>query len=979
MPRVAHVTFDPQGISTSGLPVTYSSGNALVAQVNGQTITTSQTGMATITLSQAGDNNFDAAPNITADLQVAAKNTPYSIILAGGDPVSQYGFNIAGIEVDGSGKLYIPTQLNQLMVLNADGSFNTVFGSTGIGDGEFNLPVDVALDATGNIFVVDRGNHRIQVFSPSGLFIRAFGGRGAASGKLSSPGGIAIDGSGKVYVMESGNNRVSVFNTNGIFQYSFGAGGTGNGEFSVARGIDVDATGKIYISDQGNSRIQIFDNAGNFLSTFGVAGAGNGEFNFAKHIKVDGSGKIYVADDSNARIQVFDNSGNHLASIAWPAAVSGVSGVTVDASGNVYGCNYNAGQVIKFSSTGTVLNTYIPIPTSGQQVFQPRGIAIDPAYNTFVSTLSGVVKVYDGLGNYQRTIGSPGAGNGQLNLPGGIVVDNTGNVFVADQNNDRVQMFDNTGAFVRVIGSGILTDPYGLALGANGNVYVTDRAGNAIYIYQPDGTPVASFGAPGSGDGQFSNPEGIAVDAAGNIYVADYSNKRVQVFNASYVYQRTIGTAGAAPGQFNGPTDVAVDASGQVYVLDFLNHNLQVFDSNGSYLYTMGSHGKGLGNFINPSKLALSNGANILVVADRTNNRIQAFGKPDILVKKETTPITSGGSHDFGNVNMLSNSGDISFIVENSGNALLVVDVGLSTLTGPDASDFTVDLTSASSGDFKIKFTPSASGLRSAILSIASNVPSKNPYIINLQGTGVKLDQTITFGALASKTLGDAAFDLSATASSGLAVSYSTASDKVTIAGSQVTPVKAGRVTITAEQGGDTNYNTATVDQSFCINPAKPTVTANNANPEAPVLTSSAASGNQWYLNSTALNGQTSASVTVTVAGIYTVKVTVDDCASESSADQTYIVTGDVALKSMGTTEMLLYPNPVTEKLQIQWKGEQGTERHIRVFDLLGRELERHAMTGEMLILNVSHLPNGSYVVKGQQGTKVENKRFVKE
>ena len=88
-----------------------------------------------------------------------------------------------------------------------------------------------------------------------------------------------------------------------------------------------------------------------------------------------------------------------------------------------------------------------------------------------------------------------------------------------------------------------------------------------------------------------------------------------------------------------------------------------------------------------------------------------------------------------------------------------------------------------------------------------------------------KASQSITFSALSDKTVSDAPFSLAATASSGLSVSYSTTSSKLTISANQVTLINAGRATITASQAGNTNYNPApSVDQSFCINPATPTV-----------------------------------------------------------------------------------------------------------------------------------------------------------
>src|SRR6185295_15070552 len=88
-----------------------------------------------------------------------------------------------------------------------------------------------------------------------------------------------------------------------------------------------------------------------------------------------------------------------------------------------------------------------------------------------------------------------------------------------------------------------------------------------------------------------------------------------------------------------------------------------------------------------------------------------------------------------------------------------------------------------------------------------------------------KSGQVITFASLSTKTLGDADFTLSATASSGLPVAFGSTSDKVTLSGSQATIDKAGRVTITANQTGNDSYRAAApVDQNFCISPPKPTI-----------------------------------------------------------------------------------------------------------------------------------------------------------
>ncbi len=204
-------------------------------------------------------------------------------------------------------------------------------------------------------------------------------------------------------------------------------------------------------------------------------------------------------------------------------------------------------------------------------------------------------------------------------------------------------------------------------------------------------------------------------------------------------------------------------------------------------------------------------------------------------------------------------------------------------------------------------------------------IEDPNAYITNYASTTsdhfpltarfvLKDSQTITFGTIADKTVGDVAFPVTATASSSLPVSLTTTSDKITLAAGQATIVKAGRVTITASQSGNDAFFAATpVDQSFCIKPVKPIVTTANLNTETPVLTSNATTGNQWYLNGTAIAGATNATLNVSSAGIYKVQVTADDCVSAFSSDIPIIVTGDLTMNR----PVIAYPNPAIDYVEV--------------------------------------------------------------
>jgi DNA-binding beta-propeller fold protein YncE len=91
------------------------------------------------------------------------------------------------------------------------GIFLSTWGSSGSGSGQFNQPTDVATDGSGNVYVADAGNDRIQKFDARGTFLSTWGSHGSANGQFNQPTGVATDGSGNFYVADFTNNRVQKF------------------------------------------------------------------------------------------------------------------------------------------------------------------------------------------------------------------------------------------------------------------------------------------------------------------------------------------------------------------------------------------------------------------------------------------------------------------------------------------------------------------------------------------------------------------------------------------------------------------------------------------------------------------------------------------------------------------------------------------------------------------------------------------------
>ncbi len=207
----------------------------------------------------------------------------------------------------------------------------------------------------------------------------------------------------------------------------------------------------------------------------------------------------------------------------------------------------------------------------------------------------------------------------------------------------------------------------------------------------------------------------------------------------------------------------------------------------------------------------------------------------EIQVSIGGSSVTTGHLQDFGNVNLLSTSSAVTVTIENIGTPEDLI-LGTVSLTGVNSSDFTLNtaglvttLVPGATTSFTISFAPTTSGARTAGIEILSD-DANSPFTISLGGTGVKLDQTITFNSLAAMTYGDASFALGATATSSLGVSYVSDNNSVaTISGNTVTIVGAGSATITASQDGDATYNAAaSVPQTLVVNKATPIITWNN-------------------------------------------------------------------------------------------------------------------------------------------------------
>ena len=375
-----------------------------------------------------------------------------------------------GVAVDGSGNVYVAdTDNDRIQKFTSDGVLVTQWGTSGSGDGQFLGPHGVAVDGSGNVYVADYANRRVQKFTSAGVFVTKWGG----TFQFGNPYGVAVDGSGNVYVTDSSNHRVQKFTSAGVFVTKWGTGGSGDGQFNQPLGVAVDGSGNVYVADYNNHRIQKFTSAGVFVTKWGTFGSGDGQFQYPLAVAVDGSGNVYVTDSD--RIQKFTSAGVFVTK--WGTSGSGdgqfqyPAGVAVDGSGNVYVADTENHRIQKFTSAGVFVTKW----------------------------------------------GTYGTGDGQFWYPEDVAVDASGNVYVTDTYNHRVQKFTSAGSpagvsgTVTETGSGapvagawvavLRTSDFSIAAGAvadgSGNFTVPVAAGSYyLYVVDPTGAHTAGFHGP---------------------------------------------------------------------------------------------------------------------------------------------------------------------------------------------------------------------------------------------------------------------------------------------------------------------------------------------------------------------------------------------------------------------------------------------------------------------------------------------------
>jgi DNA-binding beta-propeller fold protein YncE len=220
------------------------------------------------------------------------------------------------------------------------------------GEGQMQVPINLAVDQDGTCYVTDTGRGQVLIYSASNDYLGALGMKGEMK-----PGGVVVSG-GRVYVSDLQNHCVRVYDKAGHgLLFSFPRDPADDkAKLFLPINLGVDQAGHVYVSDTGGFFVKVFDADGNFLRKIGNIGTGYGQFARSKGIAVDREGRIYVVDAATQVVQIFDASGQLLTFLGYPKT-SGEAGLLLPAG---IALDYdNVGAFQKYAAPGFKLEYLI--------------------------------------------------------------------------------------------------------------------------------------------------------------------------------------------------------------------------------------------------------------------------------------------------------------------------------------------------------------------------------------------------------------------------------------------------------------------------------------------------------------------------------------------------------------------------------------------------------------------------------------------
>jgi sugar lactone lactonase YvrE len=453
-------------------------------------------------------------------------------------------------------------------------------------------PNGLATDKIGNIYVADNASDVVRRFTPDGIELGVYASVGAGLQK------IVFDSNGNLYATRNG----------GALRVAPNGTPTAFGNFVRANGVAVCGTGDL----TGPETIETVAGSGsNWADPYGSFSGDGGPATSAQlgvpiSVALDAAGNLLISDSCNNRIRKVEAATGIITTVVGIGPSSGCSSGSFSGDG---GLAVDAGLDI------------------------PQGIAVDASGNLFIADppsqrvrrvdTSGIITTVAGDGN-AGFLGDGGAAtSARLNDPKWVAVDQTGNLFISEDNNHRVRRVDTSGVITTVAGNGSssvsgdgglavdagIGTPYGITVDGNGNLFIVDTANNVVrrvdavtgIISTVAGTGTVGFfgdGGPAT-SAEFDGPQQIAFDPGGNLYVSDTGNQRIRKIDLTGIITTVAGTGTrgfsgdggqAISAELSDPSGLVFDSSGNLFMTVYHRiRKIAAGSSTGSSLAALGS------------------------------------------------------------------------------------------------------------------------------------------------------------------------------------------------------------------------------------------------------------------------------------------------------------------------------------------------------------------------------------------------------
>ncbi|CAF1116879.1 unnamed protein product [Rotaria sordida] len=487
----------------------------------------------------------------------------------------------------------------------------------------------IFVDEHYNVYVSDNSNHRVTLWysgnTTAGGLVAGGNGVGSSADKLNSPWGIYVNANGSIYIVDRGNHRVQLWIVGGnagiTVAGSTGSAGSWSYQLSNPTTVALDQYGDIYVLDQGNSRVQKWSPGATYGTTV-ISASMSSPYG----MRIGRLGNILITDTNNHRVISFP--------LICPPTTTTTTAPPTQISASL--CPTAAWNSSFITRAGVLSYS----GSRATLLYYPYDMTFDGYQNMYVvDCYNHRIQRYPAESNTAQTVAgvslASGSGLSELSYPSAIYVDSNGAMYILDTYNFRVlkwQIGDPLGAvIVGGRGSGSTLDKigysYGMFVDNQYNVYVSDNANHRVIKWLNGNTTAGILIAGGNGASNtpatLNGPWGVYVDSANTLYVVDRNNHRVQRWLLGAAVGVTVAGSTSESGpwsyQFNNPTAIIFDQYGYMYVLDQNNNRIQKWLPGAAYGTTvlsvsmnipMGMQWDLLGN---------------LVVADSSNHRVLSF------------------------------------------------------------------------------------------------------------------------------------------------------------------------------------------------------------------------------------------------------------------------------------------------------------------------------------------------------------------